>query len=171
MPKEPTVFYTKPKKFLLIGICFLPIVVILCYANSPRSIEFILLLGFFLYIGFQKPRPIFILQEDGLYWYPSAYTNINPCCIYIPWQAVCSVGDYAPKDKWFHNTKMTIPLKIVSAQQLLNSHPDKRARKRLKRMLGREDTLWLDVRDFASADKITPLINEYLENYRQQHPQ
>lgn len=152
-------------------MCLLVGAIVFLFVRLPRGIIFLVCAGYSLYMGLQKPRPIFILQEDGLYWYPSAYTNINPCCIYIPWQAVCSVGDYAPKDKWFHNTKMTIPLKIVSAQQLLNSHPDKRARKRLKRMLGREDTLWLDVRDFASADKITPLINEYLENYREQHPQ
>ncbi len=183
MPKEPTVFYTKPKLLVLRRILRLFVFLLLLNIIRGDLAELLayfrgitgVVLGFviigMLYPLLQKPRPLLDLQEDGLRWYPYICWSKNSPCVYIPWQEIRQVRNLTGMAKWLQAT--SLPLEVVSLNTLLDAQPDKRAKKWIILFLGlnHNDTLWLELDTLPSVAPLVQSINDYLQQYRQQHPQ
>ncbi|MBR4682535.1 MAG: hypothetical protein IKP06_04455 [Elusimicrobiaceae bacterium] len=182
MNTEPLAFYTSKKK--LIKFFFLSLLfvlggwVLVSFVPEKKlwgwaSIIFFGFCGMvILYLLCQKSKKMLEIVADGIRVFNYSLLHYEPnSCIYIPWYEIIETSIWVQEVQ-----RAKLPwamLRIRSEENLLNQQMDEGARRQLRRGLIRPNEFMLSVTSLSdiSPEELKEIIDDRLQQYREQHPQ
>ena len=181
MNQDTLVFYSSKIKFILWFLLLTGLVILFAFlaaSSTGRALIGLLLLSvltglaalLYLYLICRKSKKLLIIGPDGIQWARGAlFSHKTRSYIYFPWNEIEKV------DIWHHaGVNMSrLSIGVYSVENLLNQQQDEPAREALRKGIMEENqfVLMTDIFLPISRGKLKNLINERLQQYREQHPQ